>query len=48
MAFQCAENVKLNRATVAGIKSAPKAGFDGRIMFRKGLFNKESLARFGK
>ena len=33
MAFQSAENIKLNQATVAGIKSSPKAGFVSHIKF---------------
>src|SRR6185436_10768765 len=32
-AFQCSEAVKTDRATIAGIKSAPNSGFDGRITF---------------
>jgi hypothetical protein len=48
MAFQCAENVKMNRATVAGIKSAPNAGFDGRITFDPAVFSLDSLSRYGK
>jgi hypothetical protein len=48
MAFQCAENVKMNRATVAGIKSAPNAGFDGRITFTPRVFQLDQLSRFGK
>src|SRR5215831_6099931 len=37
MAFQCAENVKVNQATVAGIKSDPKGGFDLRVTFPPSL-----------
>jgi hypothetical protein len=48
MAFQCAENVKMNRATVAGIKTAPDAGFDLRIKFDPQIFQLDSLSRFGK
>jgi hypothetical protein len=48
MAFQCAESVKLNRATVAGIKWDPKAVFDGRIKFDPALFDLDTLARHGK
>ena len=48
MAFQCAENVKAGRATVAGIKSAPNAGFDGRIVFTPRIFQLDQLSRFGK
>jgi hypothetical protein len=47
-AFQCVENVKANRATVAGIKSSPTSGFDGRIVFDPRLFDLESLSRAGK
>jgi uncharacterized protein DUF1329 len=48
MAFQCAENVKKNQATVAGIKSSPKSGFDGRVVYDPNLFDTTSMARFGK
>jgi hypothetical protein len=48
MAFQCAENLKVNQATVAGIKSDPKGGFDTRVTFPPNLFDVNSLSRFGK
>ena len=48
MAFQCAENVKKNQATVAGIKSSPKSGFDGRVVYDPNLFDTTSMSRFGK
>ena len=48
MAFQCAENIKCNQATVAGIISSPKAGFDGRVTFPAGFFDVNSLAHYGK
>jgi Protein of unknown function (DUF1329) len=48
MAFQCAENVKVNQATVAGIKSDPKGGFDIRVSFPPSVFDVNSLSRFGK
>ena len=47
-AYQCAENVKLNRATVAGIKSGPTAAFDGRVRFASNFFDVDALARGGK
>ncbi len=47
-AFQCAESLKLDRATVAGIKSSPTAVFDGRLKFDDRLFDVDALARFGK
>jgi Protein of unknown function (DUF1329) len=47
-AFQCAENVKLNRATVAGIKSSPNAGFYSHIMFPPDFFSTEAMMKVGK
>lgn len=47
-AFQCAENLKMNRATVAGIKSGPDANFDGRVTFDAALFDVDALSRYGK
>jgi len=48
MAYQCAENLKLNRATVAGIKSSPNSSFYGRIKFNPATFDVDALARSGK
>jgi hypothetical protein len=48
MAFQCAENIKNNQATVAGIKSNAKAGFDSRVEFPERFFDVDSLGRAGK
>jgi hypothetical protein len=48
MAFQCAENIQRNQATVAGIKSSPKSGFDGRVTFSPTFFATDSLAQHGK
>jgi hypothetical protein len=48
MAFQCAENIMRNQATVAGIKSNPKGGFDGRVKFPATFFDVNSLAHYGK
>jgi len=47
-AFQAVENVKLSRATVAGIKSSPTSGFDGKIKYPSGTFDYDALVRFGK
>jgi hypothetical protein len=47
-AFQCSENVKINRATVAGIKSSPNSTLDGRVKFDPEHFALESLSRYGK
>ena len=48
MAFQCAENIKRDQATVAGIKSSPRSGFDSKINFDSNFFEMSSLSRFGK
>jgi len=48
MAFQVAENVKMNRATVAGLKAGPNAGLYGRVTFKPDLFAVDALARHGK
>ncbi len=48
MAFQCAESIKMGRATVAGIKTAPNATFDSRVTFDPQLFSMDTLSRFGK
>ena len=47
-AFQCAESIKLERATVAGIKSAPQSGFDARLTFDPKIFDLDSLSQYGK
>ena len=48
MAFQCVENIQRNQATVAGIKSSPKSGFDGRVTFGPTFFATDSLSQHGK
>jgi hypothetical protein len=48
MAFQCAENLKQNQATVAGIKQSPKSGFDSHIKFDSNYFDMNTLNRYGK
>src|SRR5439155_9043 len=47
-AFQCAESIKLERATVAGIKSSRTANFDGRLVFDPKLFDLDALSQYGK
>lgn len=47
-AFQTVEALKLDRATVAGIKSSPTSGFDGKLRFPAGTFEYDSLVRGGK
>ena len=43
MAFQCGENVKANQATVTGIKSTPKSGFDSHVIFNKNFMEDVSI-----
>ena len=47
-AYQCIENIQMNRATVAGIKSSPTAGFYLRIKMNPAVFDVDALARSGK
>jgi uncharacterized protein DUF1329 len=47
-AYQCIESVKLNRATVAGIKSSPTAVFLSRVQFPAGYFSTEAMMKSGK
>ncbi|HXJ37278.1 MAG TPA: DUF1329 domain-containing protein [Candidatus Eisenbacteria bacterium] len=47
-AYQTVENVKMNRATVAGIKSSPTAGFYLRGKLDPALYDIDALARSGK
>jgi hypothetical protein len=48
MGFQTAESVKLERATIAGVKSTPTAVFHLRIPFNESKFALDSLAASGK
>jgi hypothetical protein len=48
MGFQCNENIKYNRATIGGIKSSPRSGFDFGIKFDPLVFDVNSLSRYGK
>ena len=48
MAFQCAENIKRDQATVAGIKSTPRSGFDSNVTYDANYFEMSTLNRFGK
>lgn len=46
--WQCAEAVKHDRATVAGMRPDPQAPFHRRIRLDPSLFDSTTLARFGK
>jgi hypothetical protein len=47
-AWTCAENVKMNRATLAGMRPDPKAAFYRRAAINPNIFDPQSLTRFGK
>jgi Protein of unknown function (DUF1329) len=50
MAWACAENMKMNRATVSGVRpdGEPDAAYYRRVPIKPGLFDSQSLTRFGK
>ncbi len=48
MAWACAENVKLNRASVSGLRADPKAPYYRRVPLEPSLFESSSLTRYGK
>ena len=48
MNYQCAENIKMRRATVAGQKSSPNSALDLRVPYKPSFFETTSLASFGK
>jgi hypothetical protein len=47
-AYQCIENFKLNRATVAGVKSSPTAALYSHIKFDESVFDLNALSDMGK
>jgi hypothetical protein len=48
MVWACAENVKMNRATLGGMRPDPKAEFYRRIAIDPNTFESSTLNRFGK
>jgi hypothetical protein len=48
MAFQCSENIKMRRATVAGIKASPNSVYGAKMKFDPQVFVLDSLSRYGK
>lgn len=48
MSYQVAENIKLNRATSAGQKSAANAALDTRVKFDSNFFDTQAMQKFGK
>jgi hypothetical protein len=48
MSYQCAENIKANRATIAGLMAPVKDAFVSRLGFSEGFFDTQSLQKNGK
>jgi len=48
MPWACAENVKVNRATVSGMRADPNAPYHRRVPMDANLFDSTALTRFGK
>jgi hypothetical protein len=46
--WACAENFKMNRATLGGMRANPKAPFVRRIQIDSNIFDSQALARYGK
>jgi hypothetical protein len=46
--WACAENFKMNRATLGGMRANPKAPFLRRQPTASTIFDPQSLTRFGK
>lgn len=48
ISWQCAESIKQNRATLAGMRPDPSAPFIRRIPLQGAMFDSMALTRFGK
>lgn len=46
--WACAENFKMNRATLGGMRANPKAPFYRRMPIDPNIFDSQALARYGK
>lgn len=46
--WACAENFKMNRATLGGMRASPKSPFVRRAPIDTNLFDAQALARYGK
>ena len=46
--WACAENFKMNRATLGGMRADPKAPFVRRIQIDSNIFDSQALSRYGK
>ena len=47
-AWACAENFKMNRATLSGMRAGPKAPSVRRVQIDPNIFDAQALARYGK
>jgi len=48
MIWQCAENIKMNRATLSGMRPTPASAFYRRAKIDENVFDPMTLNRFGK
>jgi hypothetical protein len=48
MVWACAENFKMDRATLAGMRADPRSAFYRRMPIETNLFDSQALTRFGK
>lgn len=46
--WACAENIKMDRATLGGMRADPQAPYHRRMPIEAGLFDSTTLTRFGK
>jgi hypothetical protein len=46
--WACAENFKMNRATLSGMRASPTAPFVRRLAIDSNIFDSQALARYGK
>ena len=46
--WACAENVKMDRATLSGMRADPQSAYTRRVPMEPNLFDSQSLTRFGK
>jgi hypothetical protein len=46
--WACAENLKMNRATLGGMRANPKAAFIRRLNTDQNIFDPQALTRYGK
>jgi len=48
MVWACAENFKMDRATMSGMRATPQSAYYRRVPLEANLFDSQALTRFGK